>query len=371
MVNRTILYLVLSVILFILLGWIFSDIFFYFIISIVISSILKPLTNYVNQTQIFKVKIPRFIAVVVSFFILFIAGSIFINLFIPLVSAQIELLSGINYSGLLEKLTIPLQDIELFLIGYNFYDGEPGFLVDNLKNGVIDLISELKFANVLNFVLSTTGNLFIGGIAILFITFFLLFEMVSIRKKMISLIPNKYFEVSISAFNKIDKLFSNYLIGLLLQMFAIFSLASIGLGILGIKYALTIAVFAAVANLIPYLGPTVGSLFGIIVAVSTGTDLHITQDYLILFLKIVSVFATIQLIDNVVFQPLIFSKSVRAHPLEIFVVIFAGATIGQIFTNSIIGGMIGMISAIPVYTILRVSGMELYTGYKQYKIFKN
>jgi len=293
MVNRTILYLVLSVILFILLGWIFSDIFFYFIISIVISSILKPLTNYVNQTQIFKVKIPRFIAVVVSFFILFIAGSIFINLFIPLVSAQIELLSGINYSGLLEKLTIPLQDIltiplqdiELFLIGYNFYDGEPGFLVDNLKNGVIDLISELKFANVLNFVLSTTGNLFIGGIAILFITFFLLFEMVSIRKKMISLIPNKYFEVTISAFNKIEKLFSNYLIGLLLQMFAIFSLASIGLGILGIKYALTIAVFAAVANLIPYLGPTVGSLFGIIVAISTGTDLHITQDYLILFFE--------------------------------------------------------------------------------------
>ncbi|WP_373493202.1 AI-2E family transporter, partial [Aquiflexum sp.] len=59
--------------------------------------------------------------------------------------------------------------------------------------------------------------------------------------------------------------------------------------------------------------------------------------------------------------PLIFSKSVKAHPLEIFVVIFAGAKIA---------GILGMIFAIPVYTIIRVSVMEFYIGYREYKIFK-
>ena len=78
-------------------------------------------------------------------------------------------------------------------------------------------------------------------------------------------------------------------------------------------------------------------------------------------LKIFAVFAIVQLNDNLVFQPVIFSKSVKAHPLEIFIIIFVGATLG---------GVIGMIAAIPVYTIVRVSVVEFSIGYKQYQIFK-
>ncbi len=72
-------------------------------------------------------------------------------------------------------------------------------------------------------------------------------------------------------------------------------------------------------------------------------------------------FAVIQLTDNLLLQPLIFSKSVKAHPLEIFIIIFAGATVA---------GIPGMIAAIPVYTVVRVLAMEFYRGYKSYHIFK-
>jgi predicted PurR-regulated permease PerM len=65
--------------------------------------------------------------------------------------------------------------------------------------------------------------------------------------------------------------------------------------------------------------------------------------------------------DNILIQPLIFSKSVKAHPLEIFVVIFVGAKIG---------GVLGMIFSIPVYTIFRVSFIEFFKGFKSYRIFK-
>jgi predicted PurR-regulated permease PerM len=118
--------------------------------------------------------------------------------------------------------------------------------------------------------------------------------------------------------------------------------------------------FAAIANLIPYAGPILGTIFGIVVGVSTG-DFSTDSDYSFLLFKILSVFAVVQVTDNVLLQPLIFSKSVKAHPLEIFVIIFAGAKIA---------GILGMIFAIPVYTIFRVSILEFYSGYKAYKIFK-
>lgn len=182
------------------------------------------------------------------------------------------------------------------------------------------------------------------------------------RQKILSIIPNKYFEVSISAVTKIEHLLSRYLTGLVLQMIGIFSLASIGLSIIGVKYAITIAIFAAVANLIPYLGPLLGASFGIVVTVmQSGLAIQSFNDLLILLLKIGGVFVIVQITDNILFQPLIFSKSVKAHPMEIFVIIFAAATLA---------GVVGMILAIPVYTILRVSVNELYSGYKQYRIFK-
>jgi predicted PurR-regulated permease PerM len=181
------------------------------------------------------------------------------------------------------------------------------------------------------------------------------------EKRLLMTLPNKYFEVVITAFSKIEKLLSNYLIGLLVQMTAIFTLATIGLSIIGIKYAASIALFAAVANVIPYLGPILGAIFGIIVSISTA-NIGGPNEVLFLIFKIVVVFAIVQLNDNLVFQPLIFSKSVKAHPLEIFIIIFVGATLG---------GIIGMIAAIPVYTIVRVSVAEFSQGFKQYQIFKS
>jgi predicted PurR-regulated permease PerM len=160
---------------------------------------------------------------------------------------------------------------------------------------------------------------------------------------------------------KIENLLSNYLIGILFQMGSIFCIAALGLTIVGVKYALTIAIFAAVANLIPYAGPLLGAIFGIAVGVSTSEFSFGGNALFFLILKIVLVFVIVQLVDNLLLQPLIFSKSVKAHPLEIFLVIFAGATIA---------GILGMIAAIPVYTVFRVIFGELYNGYKQYYVFK-
>ncbi len=361
MIRNTLLYVLLAIILFLFLAWLFSDIFIYLAISVVLSAILRPLTHYISRTQFFRVRVPRFFAVLLSFLIFLLLISSFVILFIPLISEQIEVLSGLDYEELYNRGTGPLKNLELFMIENDLTSEPEGFIVNNLKETIILFISDISVSNLLNDIIAFTGQFFIGILAVGFITFFFLYETGSIRNRLIELIPNRYFEVTIAAYNKIERLLSNYLIGLLFQMFSVFSIAALGLSIVGVKYALTIALFAAVANLIPYLGPLLGASFGILVGISTGVDLVSTRDYLFLVIKIVSVFSIVQLVDNILLQPLIFSKSVKAHPLEIFIIIFAGASLA---------GIIGMIVAIPVYTVLRVSFSELYEGYRSYAVFK-
>lgn len=360
MISRTLLYVIIAVVLFLFTAWVFSDIFIYIVVSVVLSAILRPLTHYISKTQFFRIRIPRLVAVLLSFLIFLLFISSFVILFIPLISEQVEVLSSLDYEELYNRGTGPLKTFESFLIQNSLVTGEEGFLVNTLKENIIDFISGISVGNLLNDIIAFTGQFFIGILAVSFITFFFLYETGSIRNRLIDLIPNRYFEVTISAYNKIERLLSNYLIGLLFQMFSVFSIAALGLSIVGVKYALTIALFAAVANLIPYLGPLLGASFGILVGLSTGLDLDSARDYFFLVIKIVSAFAVVQLVDNIVLQPLIFSKSVKAHPLEIFIIIFAGASLA---------GIVGMIVAIPVYTVLRVSFSELYEGYRSYTIF--
>ncbi len=361
MIKNAIIFIIVVIGLLILSAWLFTDIFIYLTVAIVLSAILRPLMRYISSLQFFKIRIPRLLAVIISFGILISLMSLFFVLFIPLISEQVEVLSNLDFEVLYKQLTIPLSNFESFLIANNLSSEPPGFIVNNLKTNILDLFADVQISNILNTILSITGQFLVGILAVSFISFFFLYEMGSMRKKIISLIPNQYFEVTITAYNKIERLLSNYLTGLLFQMFAIFSIAALGLSIFGIKYSLTIALFAAVANLIPYLGPLLGASFGIIVGVSTGVSLTDFQSLFFLFLKIASVFAVVQVVDNVLLQPIIFSKSVKAHPLEIFIIIFVGASLA---------GIPGMVAAIPCYTVLRVSFSELYEGYRSYNIFK-
>ncbi|UXP30652.1 AI-2E family transporter [Reichenbachiella agarivorans] len=361
MINRTLLTILLITVTFVFGAWIFSDIFMYVCVSIVLATILRPLTNFISRTYIFRVKIPRVVAILVSFCTILGVVALFMLLFIPLIIEQINVISSISFTEVYTHLSTPIVATENFLIEYNLISIEDHSLTETIESSTLEVLKNIKFKNILNNLVTLTGGVFVTLMALAFITFFLLLENGIISRLMISVIPNQYFELFISAIYKIEHLLSNYLIGLLLQMLAIFSIAGIGLSIFGVNYALTIAVFAALANLIPYLGPILGASFGILVGISTGGHFTLDHENLILIIKILSVFAVVQVTDNVILQPMIFSKSVKAHPLEIFVVIFAAASLA---------GIPGMIAAIPVYTILRVSVMEIRDGFNSYQVFQ-
>ncbi len=358
--QRFFIYLVLFLVCFFVFGWYFSNITLYLVLSLILAAILRPLTNRLNNFHLLGQHLPRWFAILASYSAIVGLLILLSLLFFPLINQQILIISELDLAGIYAQIQPPVSRVENFLFRYQLLENEPGYLFDELRNSIAKVIKNFDFASFIGGVIDTTTSILIGIMAVSFITFFLLLENGLLRRNLLNLIPNPYFELSVATFTKVEKLLSNYLSGLFIQMLAIFSLASFGLTIVSVEYALTIALFAAVANLIPYAGPILGSLFGIIIGISTGS-FETSSEFTYLLIKIVSVFAAVQLTDNIVLQPMIFSKSVKAHPLEIFVVIFAGAKIA---------GVVGMIFAIPVYTIFRVSSMEFFLGYKSYRIFK-
>jgi predicted PurR-regulated permease PerM len=134
-------------------------------------------------------------------------------------------------------------------------------------------------------------------------------------------------------------------------------LVTIGLSIVGIEFqhAVVIGLFCGMFNIIPYLGPWMGAAVGLLIgaALNMGTDFM--NHTLPLLGWMLLVFGTVQILDNILFQPIIYSSSVKAHPLEIFLVILAAGSLA---------GILGMILAIPVYTILRVIAKEFFDNMK-------
>jgi predicted PurR-regulated permease PerM len=134
-------------------------------------------------------------------------------------------------------------------------------------------------------------------------------------------------------------------------------LVTIGMTIVGIDFqqALVMGLILGILNVIPYAGPWIGLFIAIIMGVAS----HINQDFntvvipLVYYMMIVE--GVTHLIDNIVFQPVIFSNSVKAHPLEIFIVVLA---------SGFAAGIPGMIFGIPAYTVLRVFAREFFYNFK-------
>jgi predicted PurR-regulated permease PerM len=352
----------ISVSLIALVFWLFWGLIFYIMIALVISTLLHPITDYISDLEFFGWRVPRIVAVLLSFCILGLVPFLFIMLFVPLIAEQVSILQKLEYQKVLTELQSPIHGIENFILN-NFPDEnrKAGFLTQEINHSIVGLVSGLDVGKLLNYLVGFAGSILFYVVSVSFITFFFLYEKGLFRRNILAVIPNAYFEVAVTTFYKIEKLLSNYLLGILGQMIIMFTILSVGLGIMGIKYALTIAVFMAMMNIIPYLGPALGVVFASVVVLSTPSASGDFANNGYILLRILPIVLGAIVFDNLFVQPFIYSTSVKAHPLEIFFAIFAGATLA---------GGLGMLLAIPAYTILRVGYLELRESMQQYKVFR-
>ena len=263
---------------------------------------------------------------------------------IPPIISQATLLAEVDYASILSALEDPILKLEDRLAEFGIRS-EEGSIEDQLQDTLRAWFSPSDVGNFFGSIISQAGSFIFGLLAVVFIAFFFLQEQGLFVNFLVALVPKEYEEKVRHGVSSITNLLTRYFAGILLQISVITTYVSLLLGILGVPNALLIGFFAAIINVIPYIGPIIGAAFGILITISANLGLDFYTEMVPLLTRVVIVFASMQLIDNFILQPFIFSTSVLAHPLEIFIIVLIGAQIN---------GVVGMILAIPTYTILRV-----------------
>lgn len=325
-------------------------VFIYIIIAIIVSLIANPIVEFLRKRLKFSNTLA--VATTLLLFVSLIVGLVL--LFVPLVISQ-----GNNLS-LLDTKSIESRFVELYSQFSNYLMKHNIDVTQMVK--VSDVTSKFNFnafTNFFNSVLGTISSFGIGLATTFFISFFFLKDKVQFIVGVKKILPDAQEPQILNSIEKIRLLLTRYFIGLLVQLTIICILYLIVLLIFGVENAFVIAFLCALLNIIPYIGPLIGSVIAGLLTMLSNLDGDFQTETLPTTIYVLIGFFIVQLIDNNLSSPLIFSKSVNSHPLEIFLVIIIA---GLLF------GIVGMIIAVPLYTILKVIGKEFFPDNKIIKV---
>ncbi len=318
-----------------------ASIFTPLLTSLILSLLLTPVIDAMEN-----VGINRGAAVGIIFIIL--GGLIIIGLkfLIPGLNQEIQSLSKAlenqDTNSLIDKLQITLTQ-RIPILKNPEIAREVSARLHNLFTSLLSKSLNMIFAILSSFTLIVT---------VPFIAFFFLKDGYRIKKFIIQCIPNRYFEMSLNLLYKTNQQLGNYIRGQLLVSTIVGALSVVALYSLNVPYFFVIGIIAGLANMIPYFGPVVGALPAILVAVVENGSLGSV-------LGIVIAFAMIQLLDNVLISPVIVSRSVQIHPVIVIIVILIGSNIGGIF---------GMLLAVPIFAVAQVIVKELIWSFSHYRL---
>ncbi len=342
----------LGLVLLVYLLWNVRTIIYYFFTSAIIAFIARPLVIVLGKIKVKGRVMPEWLKSTVVLLLLF---SFLIGAFsyiVPTVLHQANLISKIDTDTIIEQVQPQIKSGEEWLKKANI---EPGQFTEIIKSEVTNIF---KIGDIRGYISSLIGGLsdaLIGLFSIVFISFFLLKDGRIVDNIVASLTPDIYLDKIRTIFNEAKDLLSRYFVGVVIQISIVMLVITVGLTIIGVKNALLIGLLAGIFNIIPYLGPILGGLVGLSLAVTTQLEFNPLMDITGFLLLAIVPFIIAQLLDNFILQPFIFSKSVKAHPLEIFLVILAAGSLG---------GAAGMIVAVPVYSFIRIVAKEFFNGYK-------
>ncbi|MEN3324263.1 AI-2E family transporter [Mariniflexile soesokkakense] len=318
----------------------------YIAIASVISLIGRPIVLLLER----RLKLRNTLAVIVSMVILISLFIGLVSLFIPLVVKQGHNLSLLN----INQLQSNIEDLYIEIVSYfnlNQVDLEQSIKESNL----LSKIDYSLIPNFLNSIINGLGSFSIGLFSVLFISFFFLKDSLLFENSVLTLIPDSKETRWKNSITKIKDLLSRYFVGLIFQILILFVIYTIGLLIIDVENPIVIAFLCALLNLVPYIGPMVGAFLMLSLTMTSNLGENFSEVILPKAFWVFIMFIIGQLVDNFFSQPFIFSKSVKSHPLEIFLVILIAG---------ILFGIIGLILAVPVYTAIKVILKEFLSDNK-------
>ncbi|MFA6924555.1 MAG: AI-2E family transporter [Bacteroidales bacterium] len=330
--------------------WFFGSIIAYVLASAVMSLIGQPIMKLIGKIRFGKYEIPHSLKAFTTLLVLMGLFIAVISIFIPIFTYEIDILSKVDYQTFYNSFKVPLTKLEATLLKYNLI-AENENIDTILYSKISSFINISKFSEIFNSFIDYTGKLLVAIFAISFITFFFLKDKKLFLKGVMLLTPLKYQMEIKHILIETKRLLTRYFIGLCLDVVSVIILISIGMTIMGIDNALIIGFFAGIMNVIPYIGPIIGACIGVFLGLSVNMNVDFYSQMLPDIFRMLGVFLAVNIIDATFLQPYIYSSSVKAHPLEIFLVILMAGTVA---------GIPGMVLAIPSYTVLRIVAKEFF-----------
>lgn len=330
------------------LCWYFSSVLIYIVLALVVSLISKPLMRLLSLVKIKGKSAPDWLLALLS--IVIVVGGLF-----WVVTQVVPVVVGIiNEASLFNDMKILDENINAAVNGWvvgTFPSlGKDYDAIDVIFNYLKNATADFSIAGLLGSVASVVVDLAIGIFAVMFISFFFVKDENLFSNMIAALVPDRIEKSVVEAIRDIEHLLSRYFVGLLLEMLGVAVLNFLGLWLIariGPSYALGIAFIAGILNIIPYVGPILGEVLGTLLcmALKLGAGVGLDVNIWVFALVVLAIMLTVQLVDNFVLQPIIYSTSIQATPLEIFIVMLLAGHMG---------GIVGMLAAIPGYTVVRV-----------------
>lgn len=323
----------------------YSNLVGYAIIAIILSYILDPIVNRMQSAGMNRTLAITITLSSVILILIWVSTTI-----IPIIANQmVELARQLN----IENIRNIVNQIEDRLTA-NFTFLPEGFLINNVTRILEELFDVGGLPSALSNIIGVFTNLFSAFLVIPFATFFFLKDGSKIRRDILQLVPNKYFETSLSLIDKIETRLGIYFRSVLFQSFLVALASYLALTVVGLNNALSVGISIGIANSIPYFGPVLGYILSIIVSIIEVGDFS-------LVLPCVLAILSVQILDNAIFQPLIFSRSADMHPVAILFIILIGAETA---------GILGMLIAIPIATIIKITINQIRWSFNNYYIFR-
>jgi len=303
------------------------------LLSLIFTFLLQPAVSFIEREEI-----NRSTAILIVYLLLTIAGSLLTSLFIPKwqqtwVSIQVDLP---RYTAMLGSA---LKELQATLLAH-FPLMENYDLAGRSRRSVEQFVAQLL-------VQSPRQALRLGSLILMvpLFTFFFLRDGRKIMRTFIALAPNRYFEMAHDLTALVTRQLSHFIRGRILEAAIVGLVVTIGLSFTDIRYAIFLGVFAGVTNLVPYIGPLIGMVPGLLIAL---VDLGMGAQFwwiVIVYFLIAQV-----IVDNFLLIPILISRVSNLHPIWVIIAIVMG---GKLY------GVLGMIIGVPVASILKIAIIEI------------
>lgn len=318
----------------------------YALAAVILSYILDPLVSRMQSAGMNRTLAILATLSAVALILIWISTNI-----IPKVANQMVGLAGQLNLENLQNIARQIED----RLARQFTFLPPGFLQENLTQAFEELIDIGQLPTALSNIIDVFTNIFSAFLVIPFATFFFLRDGSSIRRNMLQFVPNKYFEITLSLLDKIETRLGFYFRSVLLQSVLVAFFSWLFLTVVGLNNALAVGIAVGIANSIPYFGPIMGYILSMIVSIVE------VGNFSLIFPCLVAMFF-VQVLDNMIFQPLIFSRSADIHPVAILFIILIGAELG---------GILGMLVAIPIAATIKITINQVRWSLNNYRVFRS